>query len=218
MTVFLIVLGLCIALIIIVKIRISYEEKVTSVRKDFLLSLSEFQDLQSLNFEVKTDRKKIKQWDNQHKIDYVIINNKTRIISTLKLYYNFVDWWKIHHEEVIKKAYSKASNISDEMLILGQIFKRRCEKEIEELTIQYNPELFRYSLKTFTHHSTTAHYNAKTGEWWYDDSPDETTFHQQLTPKEIFMRVQVLSKYNFEMTEYQYNYDIMDPTRRICKC
>ena len=204
---FLIILGLCIVSIFVVKIRISYEEKVTSVRQVFLLSLSEFQDLQSLNFEVQTDRKKIKQWDNQHKIDYVIINNKNRIIYTLKLYYNFVDWWEIHQEEVIKKAYSKVSNIADEMLILGQIFKRRCKKEIEELATQYNPEHFRYSLKTFTHHSTTSHYNAKTGSWWYDDSPDETTFHQQLTPKEIFMRVQVLSKYNFEMTEYQYNCD-----------
>ena len=101
----------------------------------------------------------------------------------------------------------KINRIANEMTFFGNRFKNRCWAEIEMLLDEYNPEYIKYYLKTFSVHLNLNHYNPNTGEWWRDKSADKVTFSKTLSPNEMRERILYLAKYNFEMTEYQYNCD-----------
>ena len=118
-----------------------------------------------------------------------------------------MEWWNENADAVIKRVMQKGNNMALQMNFCGNSFKKRIEQELRSLVATYNPSEMKFSLRTFTVHSNTRHYNPRTGDWWYDESPDESTFKHDLAPHEILERVQILAKYNFEMTEYQYNVD-----------
>lgn len=185
----------------------SYEIKVKEV-KDFLLShLSKFSSLIDLTCEVQTDNKKIKSWDKQHKIDYIIIKNKDKVLASLILYNEFILWWKNDKQSALKKTFDKANLIANTITFFTETFKKRINSEINQIISKYDPDKIEFKLQTFSIHSNIHHYNPHTKEWWTDSSPKEITFYKVLKPSEVLIRVELLAQYNFEMTEYQYNCD-----------
>lgn len=208
MVAFIIVAVIVIAVIIIsVKTHSAYERKVDEIKNSFLSEVSNFTPLVNQCFEVRTDGKKIKTWDGQHKIDYIINKNKDQVLRSLLLYYDLVEWWSKNGEAVIKRVLQKGYNMASQMYICGGSFRKRIEQELRTLAASYNPTDMKFSLRTYTVHSNTSHYNPNTGDWWYDDSPEQSTFKESLAPSEILERVEILAQYNFEMTEYQYKVD-----------
>lgn len=208
MVAFIIIAVIVVAVIIIsVKTHLSYERKVDEIKHSFLAEVANFSSLVNLCFEVRTDGKKIKTWDEQHKIDFIINNNKDQVIRSLLLYYDLVEWWSKNGDAVINRILQKGNNMASQMYICGGSFRKRIEQEIRSLVAAYNPVVMKFSLRTYTIHSNTRHYNPNTGDWWYDDSPEQSTFKQNLAPSEIRERVEILARYKFEMTEYQYNVD-----------
>lgn len=204
---FWIIISIAIVIFIIWKWHRSYEIKVKEV-KDFLLShLSKFSSLIDLTCEVQTDNKKIKSWDKQHKIDYIIIKSKDKVLTSLILYNEFIIWWKSNKENIFKKTLLKANSIANTLTFFTETFKKRINLEIEKIFSTYNPDLIEFKLQTFSIHSNIHHYNPNTREWWSDSSPKVTTFYKALKPSEVLSRVELLAQYNFEMTEYQYNCD-----------
>lgn len=183
----------------------SYEDKVVEVKDCFFSKISKYKELLNLKFEVRTDGKKIKTWDTQHKIDYIINKNKDEIIRTLKLYNNFKIWWVKNRDRILNETQIESNRIADNMFLFKNSFRKRADGELEDLIAQLNPDLICYKLKTYSIQSSTEHYNAKTHQWYEDSSPIKTSFYRELTPEEVLFRIEVLSKYNFEMTEYQYN-------------
>lgn len=208
MVAFIIIAVIIVAVIVIsVKTHSSYERKVDEVKNLFIAEVAEFTPLVNQCFEVRTDGKKIKTWDGQHKIDYIINKNKDQAVRSLLLYYDLVEWWDKNGDVVIKKVIQKGNNMASQMYICGGSFRKRIEQELRSLVVTYNPSEIKFSFRTYTVHSNTRHYNPNTGDWWYGDSPEQSTFKQSLSPSEILERVEILAKYNFEMTEYQYNVD-----------
>ncbi|MBQ8206393.1 MAG: GreA/GreB family elongation factor [Bacilli bacterium] len=201
LVVFLIVIAI---IIVSCSSHISYEGKVNDVKGYFTSQLSKYNDLLNLKFKVRTDGKKIKTWNKQHKIDYIINNNKDEIIRTLKLYNEFRIWWSANRENIINATTNESNRIADNMILFSNSFRKRIDNEVEELIDKFNPEQMYYELKTYSIQSNTQRYNANTKEW-YEDSPNKTTFYKELSPEEVLFRIEVLAKYNFEMTEYQYN-------------
>lgn len=98
---FLVILGIVIIGFVIWKLHASYENKVSQVKDELLSSLSKFKELTDLICETQTDNKKIKSWDNQHKIDFVIINNKDKILKLLILHNEFIIWWKNNKQNIM---------------------------------------------------------------------------------------------------------------------
>lgn len=202
-----IVCSVIIIIAIIYCIYNSYEKKVNQVKKYFQDKLSQFNELKKNIFEIETTGKKIKAWDKQHTVDYVILQEKDKIINFLKVYNNYGIWWEENIKNVIKAAKNIASNISSEMIILGLKFYKRAILEIKNLVKNNDPNDIQLIFRTYTYHSNTRHYNPNTHEWWSDHSPIKTTFLKSLNPKEVLIRLEILAKYNFEMTEYQHNCD-----------
>ena len=204
--------GLVIFLIVIVIIvvsyssHVSYEGKVNDVKSYFSSHLLKYEELLNLKFDVRTDGKKIKTWQKQHKIDYIINNNKDKIIHTLKLYNEFRIWWSANRENIINSTINESNRIADNMILFTDTFRKRANNEVEELISKFNPEDMYYELKTYTIQSNTQRYNPNTNEW-YETSPYKPTFYTKLSPEEVLFRIEVLAKYNFEITEYQYNCD-----------
>ena len=184
-----------------------YEKKVDKVKNYFQSQLSQFMELKKNIFEIQTNGKKVKIWNNQHTVDYIILQQKDRLINFLKLYNNYGIWWENNIQKIIKQTKNLASNISSEMIIFGDKFYKRATLEIENLVKNNNPNNIQLSFITYTYHSNTRHYNPNTHEWWSDKSPIKTTFSKILNPKEVLTRLELLAKYNFEMTEYQYHCD-----------
>lgn len=185
----------------------SYEGKVKTVIDCFSGALEQFSQLQNLNFTVQTNGKKVSEWDRQHKIDFIINNNKDEIIKTLKLYNKYVVWWSDNSQNIQCKAIAKADIIAENMLVLGNVFRRRCKNEIDLLTKNFNPGNIKYNLRTFTNLSRTIHYNSRTNAYWNDKTNVKITSFNVLTPDDVLRRVEILKAYNFEITEYQYNCD-----------
>lgn len=204
MEIFIVLLVVAIIGFIWWKISTAYENKVDSIVIFYNSKLGKYKELQNLEFQVRTDGKKINIWDKQHKIDYIINYNKDEIIRTLKLYNEYVSWWKNNSVEIIKQTKSYAYGIANRMLVFGKLFVQRTNTEISKLQEKSDIKAIFYRFKTYTLHSSTARYNPRTGEWWNVD-PNETTFFTRLSPDDVLLRVEILSKYNFEMTEYQYN-------------
>lgn len=204
MGIFIVLLVVAIIAFIWWKISTAYENKVDSIVLFYNSKLGKYKELQNLEFQVRTDGKKINSWDKQHKIDYIINYNKDEIIRTLKLYNEYVSWWKNNSVEIIKQTKSYAYGIANRMLVFGKLFVQRTNTEISKLQEKSDIEAIFYRFKTYTLHSSIARYNPRTGEWWNVD-PNETTFFTRLSPDDVLLRVEILSKYNFEMTEYQYN-------------
>lgn len=202
----LIIAAIVVAVIVIwFKTQSSYDRKVDDVKNLFLSEVEEFTPLINQRLEVRTDGKKVKAWNEQHKVDYIINHNKDQAIRALLLYDNLVEWWNDKADAVIKRVILKGNNIASQMSFCGNSFRKRIEHDIHYLASNYNPSEIKFSLRTFTVYSNTRHYNPNTGDWWYDDSPDKSTFTKILTPREVLERVQILAQYNFELTEYQYN-------------
>lgn len=202
-----IVCSVIIIIAIIYCIYNSYEKKVNQVKKYFQDKLSQFNELKKNIFEIETTGKKIKTWDKQHTVDYVILQEKDKIINFLKVYNNYGIWWEENIKNVIKAAKNIASNISSEMIILDLKFYKRAILEIKNLVKNNDPNNIQLTFRTYTYHSNTRHYNPNTHVWWSDHSPIKTTFLKSLSPKEVLIRLEILAKYNFEMTEYQHNCD-----------
>lgn len=186
------------------RVQTSYENKVKDVITYYYSKLGKFKELQNISFQVRTDGKKINTWDKQHKIDYIINRNKDEVIRTLKLYNEYVDWWKNNNESLKAQTKRYANSIASGMIIFGKSFIQRTNGEIAKLYEKSDVKTIIYEFKTFTLHRSTARYNPRTGQWW-DVDPNETTFFIRLSPDDVLLRVEILSKYNFEMTEYQYN-------------
>ena len=187
---------------IIYKINQSYENKVNEALSAFYNSVSIFRDLVNATFKVQTNGKKIRSWNRQHKIDYIINNNAHAIIARLKLFSQLNSWWDNNKNSLVSKTKQNASYIANSMLIFGGSLRERVEKELETLLYRYNPQNIKFYLHTYTHHSNINHYNPNTGEWWQDKSPDEETISVVLTPDEVMQRVELLALNNFEITEY----------------
>lgn len=104
MVAFIIIAVVVVAVIVIsVKTHSSYERKVDEVKNSFIAEVSEFTPLVNQCFEVRTDGKKIKTWDGQHKIDYIINKNKDQVVRSLLLYYDLVEWWDKNGDAAIKR-------------------------------------------------------------------------------------------------------------------
>lgn len=202
---FLVILGIVIIGFVIWKLHASYENKVSQVKDELLSSLSKFKELTDLICETQTDNKKIKSWDNQHKIDFVIINNKDKILKLLILHNEFIIWWKNNKQNIMNKAMDKANFIANNMILFSGTFKNRIATEVKSIISIYEPDKIMFKLQTFSIHSNTNHYNPNTKQWWSDSSPKAITFYKTLTPSEILERVEILAQFNFEMTEHQYN-------------
>ena len=122
----------------------SYEIKVKEV-KDFLLShLSKFSSLIDLTCEVQTDNKKIKSWDKQHKIDYIIIKNKDKVLTSLILYNEFIIWWKSNKENIFKNTLLKANSIANTLTFFTETFKKKINLKIKKIFYTYNPNLIKF--------------------------------------------------------------------------
>ena len=79
----------------------SYENKVNEALSAFYNSVSIFRDLVNATFKVQTNGKKIRSWDRQHKIDYIINNNAHAIIARLKLFSQLNTWWDNNKNSVV---------------------------------------------------------------------------------------------------------------------
>lgn len=187
------------------KVYSNYEHKVDKVKNYFLNTISQYKVLKDFVVEVRTDGKKIKTWDATHKVDYIINCNKYEVINALKLYNNFVIWWDNNSKSALKETTQHANYLANSMIIFGGAFRKRADSEIERLASNYNPDNIYFHLKTYTIRSNTAHYNPNTHEWWQDASPIKNTYFNRFMPNEVLARVEILAKYNFEMTEHQYN-------------
>jgi HNH endonuclease domain protein len=153
---------------------------------------------------VQTNHLKIKTWDYQHTIDYIINKNIKSILEILTLYIEFENWWEGNKEVLFQTVKQKANMIATSMGILNNKYLKRINFELSILEQKYDPANINFELKTFTYLSNTYHYNPNTGSSWRDPSPEKTTFTKKLTPNELMERVEFLSQYNYEMTEYQY--------------
>lgn len=204
MKIFLLLLLFGFVVFILLKIFIAYEKKVNRVIDFFNLKIWKYKKLQNLKFEARTDGKKINSWDKQHKIDYIINENHNEIIRTLKLYNEYFSWWETNIGEIIKQTKHCANDIANKMIFFSDTFIKRTNNEIKELQEKNDIKSIIYELETYTLHSSTSRYNSKTGLWW-EIKPKEITFLTIMSPDDVLLRVEILSKYNFEMTEYQYN-------------
>ena len=205
MEVILVILIICFVGFIWWKTSTSYENKVNSEINSFKSKISKYQDLFDLNFIVQTSGRKIQTWDKQHKIDFIINRNKDDIIRTLMLYNEYVKWWKTNKDEISKQVIAEVNNISKDMIVFGNSYRKRMDGEIANLLKVFDIESISYRLSTYTVHSNSRHYNPRTHEWWNDYSNEEMTFSIKLSPDDVRMRIEVLAKYNYEMTEYEYN-------------
>lgn len=206
MVVFFILLAIFV-FFICVKLRLSYNVKVKSVIDKFLSSASVYSPLLNLNIRVQTNGKKISSSDKSHLIDFIILHNREKIKKALLLYDLFVKWELDKKDKLEREVLFDMNSISNNMLIWGNIFKKRCEKELKSLFYEYSSQNIRFNLSTFSHLSNTAHYNPNNGSWWYDETADKTTFSKSLTVDDILSRIKILAKTNFELTEYEYNCD-----------
>ena len=207
METFLFFVALAIVIFICWKVHSSYERKVDEVKNYFLNKISQYTSLKDLNIEVRTDGKKVKTWDSQHIVDYIIICNKDQVINALKLYNNFVMWWDKNSNSLLKETRQHANYIANSMIIWGGTFRKRTADEISRLENSFNPDNIYFNLRTYTVHSSTRHYNPNTHEWWNDASPIQSTYYNRFKPNDVLARIEVLAQYNFEMTEHQYNCD-----------
>lgn len=184
---------------------VAYQNRISKVNNKFTNYFGEYKCLQNLRYRVQTDRKKIRLWDRQHKIDYIINNNKDSIIETLIKYNNYITWWEQNSEKILTDIKNYVQCLASEISIGKSSFIKESMSQIENLYNSYKPENIFYELSTYSYHENISHYNPNTHEWWTDDSHETNSFLTKITPQEMLNRVEILAQYNFEMTEYQYN-------------
>ena len=201
---FICIIIILVIIVIIFRIRSAYEAKVEEVCQFFLSYISAYTELPNKCFKVQTNHLKVKTWDSQHTIDYIINKNIKDILETLILYINFENWWENNKDVLFQTVNHKANMIAISMHILNNKYLKRINFELSILEQKYDPDNIRFVLKTFTYLSNTYHYNPNTGYSWCDSTPEKTTFRKDLTPNELMDRVEFLSQYHYEMTEYQY--------------
>lgn len=189
------------------KVAASYNAKVAEALAIFISAAAQFKTLVGMHFVVETNNKKIKTWDRQHKIDFIINHNIKQIVDALEKFNDLEVWWQGSMPKAKESALSRARFLASNMMVFGNSFRSRVIGDLDRLVATYNPETMRFLLKTYTHLSNTRHYNPHTGEWWADASPDKTTFSILLNPSELLERIDILAQYNFQMTEYQYECD-----------
>lgn len=200
--------GLIILFIIIFcKIYSSYEKKVNGVKEYFREENKKFYKIAEGYFEVKTNGLKVGTWDRDHKIDFIINRNSTELIEELKNYNEMKIWWYENMPKIKQKSYNFIEVEASQMFLLGNSFRNRTYKEIDNLIEKYNPSNVKFKLRTFTFYEAgETHYNPLLGHMTSDKSLNKNiTFYQEITPDELYQRLQFLSQFNFSVTKYQYN-------------
>lgn len=203
-----IIIAVIIAIIVVAfiwyNVATSYNVKVAEALHAFILAAVPYKMLVGIRFVVETNNKKIKTWDEEHTKDYIINSNIRQIVEALELFNDLEVWWQGSMPKVREAVLSRMRFLASNMMLFGNRFTYRVTIDLERLVSTYNPKTMKFSLKTYTHHSNTTHYNPNTGNWWGDASPDKTTFSAMLSPSELLARIDILAKYGFQMTEYQY--------------
>lgn len=181
-----------------------YEDKVYNTLKIYYDSIENFKPLFNMCFDTDTSGFKIKIWDEQHKIDYIINRNISDILKNIQLYNDYENWCKYSQQKVIDSVLKKASAEKKLMILFGNAFLSRINESLDHNTNYYSLEKIKFKLRTFTYRKNLNHYNPNTKEWWTDESHIKITFKACLSYSEIISRVLILNNYKFKMTEYEY--------------
>ena len=196
-----------ISVIIWVAIACYISSKVDEVLNQFRNESKRFYQLAEGFFEVKTNGKKVKQWNKDHAIDYIINENAHEIILNLKLFNDLSVWW-IHDMPNLKKSsFRNIDYLASNMLFIGGIFSRKATEQVNSLIAKYNPEVVKFRLVTYTYYEEgEGHYNPSTSSYTYSESSHKNiTFYEEISPEEMHERIEFLAKYNFTITKHQYN-------------
>ena len=178
----------------------SYEKKVDSVYHTLSSYFSKYAKLQSLIFEVKTNGKNIRSWNSQHRIDYIINNNYKDILNSIELLEEYIPWWEKNIDVIRSIINSDIHFKANDMTIMRNRFIRRCNEGAEQLYQKYNPTNIKFELRTFSSYQSS-YYDFQTRSY----TNKKISSRNFLSHDIIISRISVLQKYNFEMTEYQYN-------------
>ena len=181
--------------------------KVDYVLKQFRINVKDFYVLAESGFKVKTNGKKISQWPEDHKIDYIINENASEIISNLMKFNELVIWWAEELPKVKKELYTTINFLESGMFLIGAIFRKRAEEDLNSLINKYNPETIKIRLATYSYYKNgESRYNPTIGGYTNSESSHtNVTFYKELDPSEVLERVQFLAKYNFTITRYHYD-------------
>ena len=186
-------------------IYISYDNKIEKVKAVFREKNKKFYNMAEGAFAVQTNGKKIKKWDEDHKIDYIINENAQELIAELKNYNDLKVWWQETMPDIKKEIYALIESESNSLLLLKWLFTTHAKKQINEICEKYNPEKIKFHLMTYTYYEEgEEHYDPSAGMRTTRGSAlPSVTYSHDISPNELFERIQFLSQFGFAITHYQ---------------
>ena len=187
---------------------ITYDNKLEKTKAAFREANKKFYNMAEGVFAVQTNGKKIRKWDKEHIIDYIINENAQELIAELKIYNDLKVWWQETMPNIKREIFALIEDESNSLLLLKWFFTNNAKKQINEICEKYNPEKIKFHLVTYTYYEEgEEHYDPSTGMRITSGSTlPSVTFSYDITPDELYDRIQFLSQFDFSITHYQYNY------------